>query len=95
MPQLVVTTPQIAFMGKRTLLGDEDGVIPPIDQEIDAKDEEENDEYSDEEKHMQRPMKTLESSEEDSDDAPEEVSTSGLKSRTMALYEVQKRAAVE
>ena len=58
-------------------------------------DREENEEYSEDERHTQIPLRTLESSEEDSDDAPEEVSTSGLKSRTMALYEVQKRAAVE
>ena len=82
-------------MGKRTLLGDEDGVIPPIEQENDTRDREENEEYSEDERHTQIPLRTLESSEEDSDDAPEEVSTSGLKSRTMALYEVQKRAAVE
>ncbi|KAK8790563.1 hypothetical protein WA171_002085 [Blastocystis sp. BT1] len=82
-------------MGKRTLLGDEDGVIPPIEQENDTMDREENEEYSEDERHTQIPLRTLESSEEDSDDAPEEVSTSGLKSRTMALYEVQKRAAVE
>ena len=82
-------------MGKRTLLGDEDGVIPPIEQENDTMDREENEEYSEDERHTQIPLRTLESSEEDSDDATEEVSTSGLKSRTMALYEVQKRAAVE
>ena len=82
-------------MGKRTLLGDEDGVIPPMEQENDTIVREENEEYSEEEKRTQMPVRTLESSEEDSDDAPEEVSTSGLKSRTMALYEVQKRAAVE
>ena len=82
-------------MGKITLLGDEDGVIPPMEQENDTIVREENEEYSEEEKRTQMPVRTLESSEEDSDDAPEEVSTSGLKSRTMALYEVQKRAAVE
>lgn len=82
-------------MGKRILFGDDAEVISPIEQEEEAVYSEEDEEDSEEEQPISVPAKTSESSEEDSDDAPEEVSTSGLKSRTMELYEVQKRAAVE
>lgn len=86
-------------MGKKIVFGDDDEVttIPTLpDEQLMEANEESSDDDVVEETASSAPFKRgymADDDSDDSDEAPEEVSVSTSKGKTMELYEVQKNAA--
>ena len=89
------TLRSLSAMGKKIVFGDDDEALPLAPQEA-----EENATkvaaFEDASTVPSRPSapKRYDSSD-DSDDAPEEVSATNSKSRTLEMYEAQKKAALQ
>ena len=82
-------------MGKKIVFGDDDETVPAVHQE--ANDNETNEAQ---EKIASTVPSSLSASKrydssDDSDDAPEEMSVTNSKSRTLELYDAQKKAALQ
>ena len=86
-------------MGKKIVFGDDDEVatIPSLpDEHLMGANEESSEDNVVEETTSSAPFKRgymADDDSDDSDEAPEEVSVSTSKGKTMELYEVQKNAA--
>ena len=77
------------------MFGDDDEAVPLVHQEAE---ESETKEIASEDVHTvsNRPSAAQRyDSSDDSDDAPEEVSVTNSKSRTLELYDAQKKAALQ
>ena len=82
-------------MGKKIVFGDDDEMVPMVPQE--AKESEAKPTTSEDVNtvpNRSNVSKRYDSSD-DSDDAPEEVSVTNSKSRTLELYDAQKKAALQ
>ena len=89
------TLQSLSVMGKKIVFGDDDEAVPLVPQEAEESatkvtpSEDANTVLN----HRSAPKRY--DSSDDSDDAPEEVSATNSKSRTLEMYEAQKKAALQ